>query len=145
LANVRRLLPPLFFASSTPAIARHRLSGPCLPLPIRIRKLTHFFASSLICTLLLPSSLYLHAYAMPYTSNRRRPEPPLSCNGENQCSSKCNCQVKGFSAQNYPIAPPMPPTDARFYFETGKTSLARRDEIAATAPRQRGHQKIAQP
>jgi hypothetical protein len=41
------------------------LGSPRLPITILVRKLAHFFRSSLFCMLLLESSLYLPAYAMP--------------------------------------------------------------------------------
>ena len=106
------------------------LASPCLPLTILIRKLAHFFCSSLLCTLLLPSSLYLPTYAIPTLPIVEGQHLHLVA-VRKVSAGRMQLPSEQFSGPELPMAPPRPAIDARFYFESGVTSLARRDYIKA--------------
>jgi len=106
------------------------LASPCLPLTILIRKLAHFFCSSLLCTLLLPSSLYLPTYAIPTLPIVEGQHLHLVA-VRKVSAGRMQPPSEQFSGPELPMAPPRPAIDARFYFESGVTSLARRDYIKA--------------
>jgi tetratricopeptide (TPR) repeat protein len=104
--------------------------GPCAPLPIFIWTLAHSFRSILICVLLLASSLNLRAYAMP--------APPIVegqqlhiVAADKVAAVRTQPPTDLSSGPEIPIAQPMPPIDARFYFQSGVASLGRRDYTKA--------------
>ena len=106
------------------------LGSPCLPLPIPIRKLAHFF--------LLKLTLYAIAAVEAVSAKYAIPTLPI-VEGQHLhlvavrkvSAGRMQLPSEQFSGPELPIAPPRPAIDARFYFESGVTSLARRDYIKA--------------